>query len=179
MLDSGRKQFVQIADSGDVDRPDALTISFFFLSLHNADDSASHGICAKRIDQKEQTSTNFGINYVPKTDTFQVYLNHGSGFRVAAYSAGEVLGSRRRVFLTATLERGDAPAPDDDTEADDIRVRLFANGKQVKPTKVTEASLTDSDAWITDVDPAKLLNDTPLTLGATNAASEFTSGVLN
>ncbi|MEX2286697.1 MAG: hypothetical protein WD648_06380 [Planctomycetaceae bacterium] len=179
VLDAGKMQFVQIADSSDVDRPDAVTLGFFFLSLHELDDAAAHGIVAKRSNDAANPSANYGINFVPKSNVVQVYLNHGTGFRFPSYNLQEAFGSRRRAYLTATFERGDAPAPDEDTDADDVRVRLFANGKPLAPISVTAAVLAGSDAWITDVDAAKLLDDAPLTLGATSAQSEFSSCVID
>ena len=46
--------------------------------------------------------TNYGINYVPASDVFQVYVNDVRGFHIANYSARKVIGTRRLVHLTAT-----------------------------------------------------------------------------
>lgn len=178
LLDAEKKQFVQIADSPDVDRPDALTFSLFYLNLHELNDAAFHGIVAKR-SAANPAVTNYGINFRPQSDAFQLYVNDGSGFRVVVYSVKEVIGYRRRVFLTATFEVGDAPAPDNDTDKDDVLVRLFVNGSQVKPANVNQGAVSGNDAWLTDVKVAGLLNDAPLTLGASTPASEFASGLID
>src|SRR5262245_33004460 len=43
-LDAAARQFVQIADSPELDRPDAVTFSMFFVNLHPPSDAAYHGI---------------------------------------------------------------------------------------------------------------------------------------
>src|SRR5205823_4368766 len=103
------RQFVQIADSPDVDRPDAVTFSLLFVNLHPAADAAFHGVLAKRDDAKQ--ITNYGINYSQNGDAFQLYLNDGTGFKSAVYSLNTSIGRRRPVFITAVLQVGDAPAP--------------------------------------------------------------------
>ena len=52
----------------------------FFVNLHPASDTAARGLAAKRDDVKQ--ITNYGINYLNNTDTFQVYLNDGAGFKI-------------------------------------------------------------------------------------------------
>jgi hypothetical protein len=174
---AAKKQSVQLTDVPYLDRPDAVSLSFFFLNLHNVNDAASHGIVAKR--SADNRGTNYGINYNLKNDTLQLYVNDGSGFRVATYSARSVLGYRRLVHLTATFEVADAPAPDADGDRDDLLIRLFMNGKQVKPTKVEKGAVAGSDAWLLDIIPAALLNDAPLTIGASTPATEFASCLID
>jgi hypothetical protein len=179
LLNAARKQFVKLADSRDVGRSDALSLSFFFLSLHDFNDAATRGIVAKQSEDKKQTGTNYGINYVAKDDRFQVYVHDGIGLHVAGYRVKQVVGYRRRVFLTATFQVGDAPAPDEDTDIDDVRVQLFVNGQPVKPTKVEPGVAAGDAAWLTDVKLDGLFNDAPLTLGSTNSQAEFTSGLID
>jgi len=177
-LSAPGKQFVQISDSPDVDHQTGVSFSFFYLNLHDPSDNATHGIVAKRQNGDGEV-TNYGINYNPKQNNFQVYLNPGGGFRVAGYDSGEVIGSRRRVFLTATFEVGDAPQPDLDGDRDDIRVRLFVNGRQVTPANVNQGHAVGGDAWLIDVDSSAILNDVPVTLGASHAEAEHTNAVID
>jgi len=176
-LDATKKQFVRLANVPYLDRPDAATLSFFFLSLHQSADGNAHGIVGKRSDGAR--GTNYGINYVPDKDTFQVYVNDGRGFHIANYSARQAVGSRRLVHLTATLEVGDAPAPDVDTNRDDVLVRLFVNGEPAAPKSVTGGDISGTDVWLTHLNVAGLLNDAPLTLGSSTPEIEYTSGVID
>ncbi len=50
LLDASKRQCVQLADIPYLDRPDAVTLSLFFLSLHPAADQNPHGILGKRSD---------------------------------------------------------------------------------------------------------------------------------
>ena len=175
-LDAAKKQFVRLTDIPYLDRPDAMTISLFFLSLHPPSDANPHGILAKRSDGPR--GTNYGINYVPASDVFQVYVNDGRGFRVADYSARKVVGTRRLVHLTATLEVGHAP-PAADAVRNDLLVRLFVNGEAATPKSVTGGVIRGADVWLTKLNVAGLLNDAPLTLGSSTSQSEFTSGVFD
>lgn len=177
LLDAGKKQIVQVADGPDVDRPDGVTLSFFYLSLHELTDAAFHGVIAKRAEAAAGNGTNYGINYLPKNDAFQVYINDGTGFAVAAYSVKDVVNVRRLVHLTATFETADAPAADADADVDDVRIRLFANGKIVKPKASSKGFVNAEDAWITDVKLNGLLNDVPLTIGSSTLTTEYTSGL--
>ncbi len=179
LLDAASRQFVQLADNADTDRPDAATIAFFFLNLHAENDGAAHGIFAKRAPDPAKSTTNYGINFVPASNLFQVYVNDGRGFRHPTFAFNDVLGTGRRTFLTATFELGDAPAPDDDADKDDLLVRLFVNGVQLKPSQAAGVTLADNDAWVTDVDAKGLLNDVPLVLGASTPENEHTSGVID
>ena len=106
----------------------------------------------------------------------QVYLNDTAGYRVANYSVKGVLGFRRLNYLTLVMEVGDAPEPDADTEKDDVRVAFFVNGKPVKPTNMApNMQVVGNEAWFLDVQVAKLLNDTPLTIGTSHASIEHMS----
>ncbi len=179
LLNANRKQFVQIPDSPDVDRPHAVTVSFFFLSLHPLNDAGAHGIVAKRAETKGKSVTNYGINYVSKSDVFQLYINDGSGFRIATYSVKETINSRRLVHLTASWEVGDAPGSDADADRDDVRVRLFINGKAVAPKSVANGQIVGQDGWLQDINVAKLLNDVPVTLGSSTPTIEHVSGLVD
>lgn len=176
-LDGTKKQFVRLADIPYLDRPEAMTVSFFFLSLDAPADGSPHGILGKRSEGPG--GTNYAINYVPAADVFQVYVNDARGFHIANYSARKVIGVRRLVHLTATLEVGDAPAPDADSDRDDLRVRLFVNGEPATPKSVTGGFVHGFDAWLTNLNVAGLLNDAPLTLGGSTPKTEFTSGLID
>jgi hypothetical protein len=176
-LDAGARQFVQIADSPDLDRPDAVTFSMFFVNLHSPSDGTYHGIVAKRDEAKQVT--NYGINYTGNGDTFQVYLNDGAGYKTATYSLSAAAGYRRPAFITAVYQVGDAPAPDADEDKDDVLIRLYANGQPVKPKGAVGGTATGNEVWLIDVKVANLLNDAPLTLGASTPAAEFTSCVID
>jgi hypothetical protein len=175
-LDAAKKQFVQLVDIPYLDRPDAVSVSLFFLSLHPPGDTAAHGILAKRSDGPR--GTNYGINYVPSADVFQVYVNDGRGFRIANYSARRVVGVRRLVHLTATLQAGNAD-PKADSRRDDLLVRLYVNGEPAVPKSVTGGLIRGKEVWLTRLDMAGLLNDAPLTLGCSTPQSEFTSGLFD
>jgi hypothetical protein len=176
-LNSKRKQLARLGEIPFLDRPDAVSLSFFYLNLHPLTDAATHGIAAKRSEV--HGGTNYGINYNLKNDALLLYVNDGSTFRIASYSARNVLGYRRLSHLTATFEVADAPAPDADTDRDDLRIRLFLNGQPVKPTKVDKGAIVGTEAWLLDVDVASLLNDAPLTLGGSTSAIEHTSGLID
>lgn len=178
LFNAARKQYVQVADSADVGRSIGVTVSFFFLNRHPANDAAARGIVAKRIDTGDKSSATFGINYASRADVVQPYINDGQ-FRVPQFSLKEHVGTRRLVYLTATFELADAPEPDKDTDKDDLRIRLFVNGKQVKPKNAINSVAVGSDVWVTDVNIKRLLNDTPLTLGATNDKVEHASCVID
>ncbi len=128
-LNAAQQQFVEIADSTDVDCPTGATVSLFCVNLNPPTDGAYHGLFAKRGVQDGKTLTNYGINFVTQADNFQVYFNDGTGYRVASYSTKDALPYRKLVYLTATWQVGDAPGTDADTDADDVRMQLFANGK--------------------------------------------------
>jgi hypothetical protein len=115
-LDAGRRQFIQLDDSPDLDRANAVTFGLFFINLHDPDDAGYHGLVAKRASEGGRNVTNYGINYNPKSDAFQLYVNDGSGYRVATFSVKGTIGARKMVYLTAVVEVGDAPEPDADTD---------------------------------------------------------------
>ncbi len=177
LLDASKKQFVQLTGVPYLDRADAVSLSFFFLNLHNESDAALHGIVAKQSADTQRT--NYGMRYHMQNDALQLYVNDGSGFRVATFSANNVLGYRRIVHLTAVWDVGDAPGGDADTDRDNVRVCLFVNGEQAQPTKVADGLVIGSDAWLTNVDVAALLNDAPLTIGASTPDSEHTAGLVD
>jgi len=170
LLDPARQQQIVIPNSDDVSRPEAVTISGLFASLHPLNDATFRGLFAKR---KPGTGdiTNYGINFQPSSDNFQVYVNDGSGYKVANFSVKAVLGFRRRVHLTVSLDNADAPGADADTDVDDVRVRLFVNGAPATPTRTTGGFIEGTVCWLQDVTLAKCVSDTPLTIG-----SSFTNG---
>src|SRR5579872_6823396 len=53
LLDATLLMLVQAADSPDIARPDAVSLSMFLINLHPAADAAVHGIIAKRDDAKQ------------------------------------------------------------------------------------------------------------------------------
>lgn len=179
-LDAGRQQFVEAADSSDLDRPDALTFSLLFVNLHDPADAAYHGLLAKRGQADGKVLTNYGINFTQQADTFQIYLSDGSGYKTVQYSTQAAVPIRKLVFLTATYLVGDAPGADADTDADDVRIQLFVNGEPLKPKAAANGLIDGNDGWITDVNPAGLVNDLPLTIGRSEAAAgEYVNGVID
>ncbi len=179
-LNAAQKQYIQIPDSSDVDLADGVSMSFYYLNLHNSNDTAARGIVAKRSPDAEKSVTNYGINFVAKQNLLQLYVNDGTGYRIAQFDLQKAIGYRRLAYVTATLHFGDAPAPDEDTDADDVQMKLFINGAPLKPTKtVPEGQITASHAWLYNVKTQNILNDVPITIGSTNASSEYTSGVVD
>ena len=177
VLDSGARQFVQIADGPDVDRSEAVSFSLFFANLHAATDNAFHGVVAKRDDAKQ--ITNYGMNYAANNDTLQLYINDGGGYKAATYSLNGAVGYRRPAYITAVFEVGDAPPPDADEDKDDMLIRLYVNGQPVKPKGASGGTVAGNDVWLADIKVANLLNDTPLTLGSSTPAIEFTSCLID
>ncbi|HEY2253893.1 MAG TPA: hypothetical protein VGH74_22615 [Planctomycetaceae bacterium] len=177
ILDAAAKQFLQIADSPDVDRPDAVSLSMFFVNLHPASDTAARGLLGKRDDGKPMT--NYGINFVDKTDVFQVYLNDGTGYKIASFSLNAAIGHRKPVFITAVFQVGDAPAPDADEDKDDVLVRFYSNGHPVKPKGATGGTVVENDVWLIDVKVGNLVNDVPLILCASTPGIEHASCVID
>lgn len=178
-LDAAKQQFVEIADSADVDRPDAATVALLTLHLHDASDATFHGLFAKRGQENGKMVTNYGINFGLQNDTFQVYLNDGMGFRVAQYSTSAVFPTRRRTFLAVTYQVADAPGADADADLDDVRMQLFVNGKPVMPKGMAGGFVDGYDCWATDVQIAGLVNNLPVTIGRSEAAGEYFSGVVD
>jgi hypothetical protein len=178
VLDASSKQFVQIADSADLDRPDAVSVGLYFVNLHSAADEPFHGIFAKRDDTTAKNA-NYGINYSVKNDAFQVYVNDGSGAKTATYGVQGTVGSRRPAYITAVFQIGDAPTPDADEEKDDLLIRFFVNGAAVAAKGATGGAIAGTDVWLTDVKAATLVNDAPLTLGSSTPALEHTRCVID
>ncbi|HEX6987639.1 MAG TPA: LamG-like jellyroll fold domain-containing protein, partial [Planctomycetaceae bacterium] len=178
-LDAAGYRFFQVADSPDLDHPAGTTLSFFFLNLHDATDAAYHGIVAKRQPNDAGSRTNYGLNFQPSSGRLQVYVHDGSGFKVVGFSAAEAFGVRRLSHLTATFRPGDAPEPDADGDADDLEIRLYVNGKPLKPTDAAGGPVTVDAGWVTDVNLAGRLSDTPLTIGASFPKGETVSGLVD
>ena len=172
-LEPDSKQYVSVATSDEIKRPDAVTVSGFFASLHPLSDNQFHGLFAVR-NSNEGTPSNFGINFNPASDNFQLYVNPGSGYKVANYSVSKTIGFRKRVYLTASFDQGDAPGADADTDADDVRIRLFLNGKPVAPAKSDGGVIEGNSAWVLDTSLAACVSETPLTIGASFADGELT-----
>jgi hypothetical protein len=85
LLEPTSRQFISIDGKGDTSRPEAVTISGFFASLHPLTDGDFHGLFAKR-NGNNGTPTNYGINFHPVSDNFQLYVHDGNGYKVANYS---------------------------------------------------------------------------------------------
>jgi hypothetical protein len=180
LLDAARAQYLELADSPDLDRPQAVSISLLAVNLVAPNDTAFRGLFAKRGTGADgKVSTNYGINFTMQNDQGQFYIHDGVGFRVAAYSVKELLPPRKLVHLTAVLEVADAPGADADTEADDVRLQVFVNGRALTPKSVTNGFVDGTNAWTTDVQVAGLVNDIPLAIGRSDAAGEYFSGVVD
>lgn len=173
LLDSTKGQYLSVANSDDISRSDAVTVSGFFASLHALSDNTFHGLFAKR-QPDGPGKTNYGINYNPSTDNFQVYVNDGTGYKVAAFSVKAAVNFRKRIHLIAAFDNGDAPGADADTDADDLRLRLFINGNPVAPTSVPGGIVDGVNGWLQDVTLSKCQLDTPLTFGGSFAGGELT-----
>lgn len=167
------QQFVSIANSSDVSRPEAITVSGLFANLHPLSDNTYHGLFAKR-QAAAPNKSNFGINYTLAGDVFQAYVNDGSGYKAAVYSALSTIGSFRRVHVTTVWQQGDAPGADADADMDDIRVRLYINGAPVAPRSVSAGAVEGTDAWLYDVQLPNCQSDTPLTIGGSFPGGELT-----
>lgn len=178
-FDAAKQQFVEVADGPDLDRVDALTFSLLFVNLHDPNDAAFHGLLAKRGQVDGKVLTNYGVNFGQQSDTFQVYLSDGSGYKVVQYSTKAAAPVRKLVFLTATYQVADAPGADADTDADDVRIQLFVNGEPLAPKAVSGGFVAGNDGWITDINPAGLVNTLPFTIGRSDAAGEYLSGVVD
>lgn len=172
ILDPAFQQQVVIAHSDDISRPDAVTISGLFASLIPLNDATFHGLFAKRKVGGGDT-TNYGINFHPGNDVFQVYINDSTGYKVANYSVKATIGYRRRVHISACFDSGDAPGADADADADDVRIRLFVNGQAATPATAVGDLVDGNAGWLQDISLSKCVNDSPLTFG-----SSFTDGEL-
>lgn len=173
ILDPARQQQIVIATSEDNSRPDAVTMSGLFASLLPLNDSAFHGLFAKR-KAGGGDSTNYGINFNPSTDVFQVYVNDGTGYKVVSYSVKVAIGYRRRIHVAACFDAGDAPAADADADADDVRVRLFVNGQLATPAAAVGGLIEGNTGWLQDVSLSKCVSDAPLTVGSSFPDGELT-----
>jgi len=178
-LDANKQQFIELADSADLDRPDALSFSLLVVNLLAADDAAYHGLVAKRGMQDGKVFTNYGINFTMQQDNFQVYINDGRGYRVVQYSTKGALPTRKLLHVTATFQVADAPGQDADTDADDVRVQYFVNGQPLAPKSVTNGFVEGNSGWITDVEVAGLVNNLPVTIGRSETGGEYFSGVVD
>ncbi|MBL8809380.1 MAG: hypothetical protein JNM43_04305 [Planctomycetaceae bacterium] len=177
IADPAAKQQIVVAHSEDLNRPEAVTVSGFFASLHPLNDPTFHGLFAKRKPASGTNGdvTNYGINYQPSSDTLQLYVNDGAtGYKVAVFSLQSALGYRRRVHLTATWAAGDAPGSDADADADDVRMRLFVNGVALTPKSVSAGVVDGTAGWAVDASLAKCVNDTPVTIASSFADGELT-----
>ena len=169
-IDGTKQQVLSIANSEDTSRPNAVTVSGLFASLHALNDGGTLGLFAKR-KVGAGDPTNYGINFQPAADNFQVYVNDATGFKVVNYSVKGAIGYRRRVHLTVSLDQGDAPGADADADADDVRIRLFINGIPLAPARASGGFVEGNVGWLQDVMLAKCVSDTPLLIG-----SSFTNG---
>ena len=130
-LDATKAQCIEIPDGADVDAAKAVSFGLLVVNLTEPTDAAYHGLVAKR--GSTPASTNYGINFGMQGDNFQVYIHDGTAFKVVGYSTKEALPYRKLVYLTATFQVADAPKQDDDTDEDDVRIMLFANGEPLTP----------------------------------------------
>ena len=178
-LDATKMQFIEIADSPDVDAPQAVSFGMLVVNLTEPTDAAYHGLVAKRGVQDGKVFTNYGINFAMQTDNLQLYISDGSGYKVVNYSSKEALPVRKLVYLTATFLVADAPTPDDDTDLDDVRVMLFVNGEPLTPKASPVGFVIKNEAWITNVNVAGLINNLPTTIGRSEAAGEYLSAVID
>lgn len=178
-LDASKQQSIELADAADVDRPDAVTFSLLVVNLTEANDGAYHGLVAKRGQADGKTLTNYGINFSRQGDNFQVYIADGSGYKVVQYPHDAAFAARRLLHLTATFQVADAPGQDADTDADDVRIQLFVNGAAVTPKASTQGFINGAEGWITDINVAGLVNDLPVTIGRSEMAGEYFSGVVD
>jgi hypothetical protein len=178
-LEAGQRQFVQIADSPDVDRADALTLAMLAVNLHPPGDGAFHGLFGKR-QPPPNDHANYGINYAMAPDYLQFYLHDGQGFKLAQFgSRADTIGYRKPVFITVVMQAADAPAPDLDEDKDDLEFRLYINGKPIAPRAVVNGNQQGAAAWFTDVRLSTLTNDAPLVLGASYPNAEMTSCLID
>ena len=179
LLEAGRKQFVQVPNSPDISRGKAVSVAMLLINFHAANDAGTHGLFGKRSTDKASHS-NYGLNFQPKTDLIQFYVNDGTGFRIVHYSVKSLLGVRQRVHLVATMAVGDAPGADKDTDHDDVRMRLFINGQPATRIGKPGKDLAEgTDIWLLDLKTTALTNTAPLTIGASNTAIEHFSGIID
>lgn len=178
-LDAAKMQFIEIADGADVDAASAVSFGLLVVNLSETTDAAYHGLVAKRGTVDGKPFTNYGINFTMQADNFQVYLSDGTGYKVVNYSTKEVLPYRKLVYLTATFQVADATKQDDDTDMDDVRIALYANGEPLTPKASPSGYIERNVAWIKDVSVAGLVNNLPTTIGRSEAAGEYLSCVVD
>lgn len=178
-LDAARQQYIEIADSADVDGPSAVAFGLFVVNLAEPTDATYHGLVAKRGTENTRASTNYGINFQMQADNFQVYIHDGTNYKVVTYSAKEALPYRKLVYLTATFEVADAPKQDDDTDVDDLKIMLYANGEPLTPKTSPTGYIDGKQGWIKDVAVAGLVNNLPVTIGRSEVAGEYLSCVVD
>ena len=172
LIDGTKQQVLSIANSEDISQPNAVTVSGLFASLQALNDGGTFGLFAKR-KLGAGDPTNYGINFQPAADNFQVYLNDATGYKVVNFSVKGAIGYRRRVHLTASLDQGDAPGADADADADDVRIRLFINGVPLAPVRASGGFVEGNVGWLQDVMLAKCVSDTPLLIGSSFANGEM------
>ena len=177
-LDAARQQFIEIADSADVDAPIGVTLSMFLVNLTEPADPNYHGLFAKRGNADGKFSANYGINFQMPADNFQVYVHDGTDYRVASYSSNAAVPIRKLAYVTATYTAGDAPGQDADTDVDDLKMQYFINGEPLNPKGVGRGFVNGSEAWTLDVNLAGLLSSLPLTIGRSEVIGEYTSCVI-
>jgi len=177
-LDAAKSQCVEIADGADVDGTKAVSFGLMVVNLTEPTDAAYHGLVAKR-GLTAPASTNYGINFTMQADNFQVYIHDGTTFKVVTYSTKAALPYRKLVYLTATFLVGDAPKQDDDTDEDDVRIMLFANGEPLVPLSSGSGYVQGNQAWITNVNVAGLLNSFTTTIGRSEPGLEHLSCVVD
>lgn len=178
-LDAAKQQFIEIADSADVDAPAAVSFGMLVVNLTEPTDGAYRGLIAKRGTVDGKPFTNYGINFTMQGDNIQVYLSDGSGYKVVNYSAKEALPFRKLVYLTATYQVLDATKQDDDTDVDDVKIALYANGEALTPRMAPNGYIEQKTAWIKDVNVAGLVNNLPVSIGRSEAAGEYLSCVID
>ncbi len=176
ILDAANKHYIEVPDGPDTDQGKAVTVSTFFVNLTPPSDAGYRGLFAKRGPGTD-SRTNYGINFQMSTDNFQVYIHDGPGFKVATYSAKQAIPFSKLLHVTTTWEVADAPDSDADKDADDLVIRLYVNGKIVKPKASAAGFVSGYDAWLLNVDASKMLNDVPLTIGSSFGDNELASGV--
>ena len=177
-LDAARQQYIEVADSPDVDAPVGVTVSMLLVNLTDPKDAAYHGLFAKRGTADGKFSANYGINFQMSTDNFQVYLHDGTDYRVATYASNAAVPYRKLAYITATYTAGDAPGQDADTDVDDVRIQYFINGEPLVPKSVGRGFINGNEAWTLDVNLAGLLSSLPLNIGRSEVTGEYTSAVI-
>ncbi|MBM4077707.1 MAG: LamG domain-containing protein, partial [Planctomycetes bacterium] len=179
-LNEAKQQYIEVADSPDVDAPTGVTFHLLVVNLADPADSPYRGLVAKRGTSDNKVFTNYGVNFSMQADNLQIYLSDGSGFKVVQYSSKDTLSFRKRISFAATYELADAPQDKDaDTDVDDVRIVLYINGEPVTPKSVSNGFVSQTDAWITDVTPAGLVNDFPLTIGRSDTTGEYLSAIID